>query len=122
MQITTTDYIPGVAITEIKETLFAEQAVSINVVKDITSVLKGIMGAKMDVYAREYEKARSHTLQALSDQAEACGADAIVNLRVEFTPLVNSELIIIVCYANGVAVRTEANENHPPTSAPNVLY
>lgn len=108
MHITTTDFIPGQNVTALIESLFTEQVTSVNVVKDLTSWLKGITGGRMDTYAKEYAKARQLALAALEEQASALQADALIDLRVDFNEFVNSELIIITCAASAVAVRTAA--------------
>lgn len=105
MHITTTDFIPGQNVTALIEPLFTEQVTSVNIVKDLTSWLKGITGGKMDAYAREYAKVRQLALAALEEQASALQADALIDLRVNFNEFVNSELSIITCAASAVAVK-----------------
>lgn len=46
MQITTTDFIPGCNITNHLDTVFSEQILSINAIKDVVHSIKGISAPK----------------------------------------------------------------------------
>lgn len=104
MLITTTDHIPNQEIAAITATLFSEQVLSINVVKDLVHGIKGIFGAKMDAYAKEYRHAREQALADLEAQAEKHNADAIIKLSLRHDQFVNDGLIFVVVTASAVAV------------------
>lgn len=104
MQITTTDFIPGCNITNHLDTVFSEQILSINAIKDVVHSIKGIFGAKMDAYVKEYRSIREQTLSDLEAQAAALNADALIHLQLRLDQFVNDGLIFVVCTASAVAV------------------
>lgn len=110
MQITTTDFIPGSTITAFVDTIFTEQIVSINAIKDVMHSLKGIFGAKMDAYAEEYARTRQQALDDLRTQAEALGADALIDLKLRADQFVNDGLIFVVVSASAVCVKLAPSE------------
>lgn len=108
MLITTTDYIPAQEITTIIDTLFSEQILTINVVKDLVHGIKGLFGAKIDAYTKDYSAAREQALADLKAQADTIGADAVIDLHLRHDQFVNDGLIYVVVTASGVAVKTTA--------------
>lgn len=108
MLITSTDHVPGKKILEIKDMVFSEQVISINVAKDIMNGIKGFFGAKIDAYSEEYTKVRTLAIDDLTEQAKALNGDAIVHLNVFYNQFINSDIMFVTVTAYGTVVRLES--------------
>ncbi|MBZ6008208.1 YbjQ family protein [Leuconostoc gelidum subsp. aenigmaticum] len=104
MKMVTTETISGQNITETKKIVFSEQVLSVNVVKDAISGIKGIFGGKSNSYSEEYAKGRQLAIDELQKEAEKIGANAIVGANVHYNQFVNSDIMLIIVTANGTAV------------------
>jgi len=107
MKIVTTETINDRNITEIKEAIFSEQVLSVNVVKDAISGIKGIFGGKSNSYSEEYAKGRELAINDLQKEAEKIGANAIVGTVVDYNQFVNSDIMLIIVTASGTAVSVQ---------------
>lgn len=108
MLLITTDYIPNMEIVDVKDSVFSEQVLSVNAVKDVVNSIKGIFGGKVDSYAEEYSAARKLALEHLTEQAEKLGGNAIINVRVQYNQFINSDLIFVIASASGLVVTASA--------------
>lgn len=107
MTVTTTDFVPGMEISEIKDMVFSEQVISVSVMKDLLSGIKGVFGAKLDSYAGEYRKVREQAIDDLKEKAKALGGDAVIQVNVRYDQFINSDIVIITVTAYGTAVTTQ---------------
>lgn len=105
--VTTTDFVPGMEISEIKDMVFSEQVISVSVMKDLLSGIKGVFGAKLDSYAEEYRKVREQAIDDLKEKAKALGGDAVIQVNVRYDQFINSDIVIITVTAYGTAVTTK---------------
>ena len=103
----TTETIADKRIREVKGAIFNEQVISINIVKDTISCIKGIFGGKSTTYSNEYSSGRKLALLELESQARSLSANAIINTRVSYNQFVNSDIMLIVVTASGTAVVVE---------------
>ncbi|MEB6181944.1 YbjQ family protein [Enterococcus casseliflavus] len=107
MYLVTTETIADQKISEVKGAIFNEQVISVNIVKDAISGIKGIFGGKSTTYSEEYSKGRKLALVELEEQAHRLSANAIVNTHISYNQFVNSDIMLIVVTASGTAVVVE---------------
>ena len=100
MYLVTTETIADQKISEVKGAIFNEQVISVNIVKDAISGIKGIFGGKST-------KGRKLALAELEQQAHRLSANAIVNTHISYNQFVNSDIMLIVVTASGTAVVIE---------------
>ena len=104
MLIVTTDHIPNASAAEAKGAVCSEQVAAINVARDVVNWAKSLLGGKTDAYSQEYPRLRRQALEDLERQAQALGADAVVDLKLHYDQFLNSEVIMVVVTAAGTAV------------------
>ncbi|MFK4568261.1 YbjQ family protein [Enterococcus sp. UD-01] len=109
MKIVTTETFAQTQITETKGALFSEQVISINIVKDAISGIKGLFGGKSTTYSKEYEEARKKALNDLIEQAEQRQANALVALNINYNQMINSDIMLIIVTASATAVTIAQN-------------
>ncbi|WP_260144177.1 YbjQ family protein [Leuconostoc citreum] len=91
MKIVTTEMFSNKDIVEVKEAVFSEQVLSVNIVKDAISGIKGILGGKSNSYSEEFSKGRELALVALKSQAALLSANIIIDVCVDYNQFVNSD-------------------------------
>ena len=107
MKIVTTETISEKHIIETKKIIFSEQVLSVNVVKDAISGIKGIFGGKSNSYSEEYAKGRQMAIDQLQKEAEKIEANAIVGTSVHYNQFINSDIMLIIVTASGTAVSVQ---------------
>ncbi len=75
---------------------------SVNVGKDIGSAFKTLVGGELKGYTEMMNKARALATKRMVEEAEALGADAVVNVRYASASVMSTAAEII---AYGTAVR-----------------
>lgn len=101
MLLFTTDYVSGKEL----ETLGMVKGAMIqskNIVKDIGSGLKTIVGGELKAYSDMMNEARAYATKRMVDEAEALGADAIVNIRYTTSAIMQGAAEVL---AYGTAVK-----------------
>ncbi|TOY70609.1 hypothetical protein DIS12_03905 [Leuconostoc citreum] len=107
MKIVTTEMFSNKDIVEVKEAVFSEQVLSVNIVKNAISGIKGILGGKSNSYSEEFSKGRELALVALKSQAALLSANIIIDVCVDYNQFVNSDIVLIVVTARGTAAVIE---------------
>lgn len=101
METVTTETIPG---EEIEASLGIARGNTVearNVGRDITQGLRNIVGGELKAYSELLTKARDEALSRMEEEAQAMGADAVVNVRLESSEIANGGSEVI---AYGTAV------------------
>src|SRR5699024_511722 len=101
MKLVSIDYIPGhqlEAIGIVKGTVITTQ----NVGKDFMAAMKTLVGGEIASYTEMLNEARAIAVKRMVDEAEACGADAVVNVRYASASIMQGAAEVI---AYGTAVR-----------------
>ncbi|MCK5802463.1 MAG: YbjQ family protein [Lentisphaeria bacterium] len=103
MIIATTDTIPGCRITKTIGLVRGNTIRARHLGHDIMAGLKNLVGGEIDEYTKLMAEAREQSLDRLTAEAGALGADAVVGLRFTTSSVMNgaSELL-----AYGTAVLT----------------
>ncbi|MGN1328536.1 MAG: YbjQ family protein [Eubacterium sp.] len=73
-----------------------------NFVKDFGAGMKSIVGGELGSYQKMLAEARDIAMQRMIEQAEAMGADAVVNVRFSSSAIVQGAAEIV---ASGTAVK-----------------
>ena len=101
MLIVNTDYISGKEL-EMLGLVKGSTIQSVNVGKDIGQAFKGLVGGEMKSYNEMMNTARALATKRMVQEAEALGADAIVNVRYASAAVMQSAAEVM---AYGTAVK-----------------
>ncbi len=104
MIIVTSSYIPGKKITKSLGLVRGNTIRARNLGKDILAGLKQIVGGEIQEYTKLMAEAREQSLDRMQAEAEAIGANAIVDVRFTTSEVMNAAAEILVY---GTAVVTE---------------
>ena len=102
MIISTTHEIPGREIESAVGIARGSTVRARNAGRDITAMLKGIVGGEIKEYTRLLADARESALQRMMADAEAQGADAVLNVRFTTSAVMQGAAEIL---AYGTAVK-----------------
>ena len=103
MIIVTTEEIPN---KKIKETLGIARGSTVrarNIGRDIFAGIKNLVGGEISEYTRLQAESREQAIQRMNDDAEKMGANAIVNIRLT-TSMVMQGCSEILAYGTAVTV------------------
>jgi len=101
MIISTTERIPNKEIIEILGIARGSTVRARNIGRDIFAGLKNIVGGEIDEYTKLLAQSREQAMQRLINDAERMGADAIVNMRLT-TSMVMQGTSEILAYGTAV--------------------
>lgn len=102
MILATTEQIPGKEITEILGIARGSTVRARHIGRDITAMLKTIVGGEVSEYTKLQADAREQALQRMTVDAEQHGADAIIGIRITTSVVMNGAAEIA---AYGTAVK-----------------
>ncbi|MBD1383392.1 YbjQ family protein [Metabacillus arenae] len=103
MIIVTTDFIPGKEIKELKGFVRGSTVQSKHIGKDIMAGFKTIVGGEIKEYTEMMDEARQKAIGRMVEDAKTKGANAIINLRLE-TSAVMQNASEIIAYGTAVTV------------------
>ena len=104
MRITTTGEIPGKRIVKTHGIARGNTVRARNVGKDIWASFKNIVGGEISEYTKLQAQSREQALKRIVDDAESLGANAIVNVRLT-TSMVMQGCSEILAYGTAVIVK-----------------
>ncbi len=104
MIITSTETVPGKKIVEILGIARGSTVRARNIGRDIFAGLKNIIGGEIHEYTRLQAEAREQSLQRMQDDAQKLGADAVVNIRMHTSMIMQGASEILVY---GTAVKLD---------------
>ncbi len=84
MIVTTTSTINGKPIQEYLGVVAGEAILGANLLKDISSNIRDIIGGRSGMYEQEVSQAREIAMKDLTTRAKALGANAIVGVDVDY--------------------------------------
>lgn len=102
MVTTTSETVPGREITEILGIARGSTVRARNLGRDIFAGLKNIVGGEIHEYTELQAQAREQALQRMINDADRMGADAIINVRMHTSMIMQGASEILVY---GTAVR-----------------
>lgn len=104
MIITNTEFIPNREIVEILGVARGSTVRARNIGRDITAVLKNIVGGEISEYTKLQAESREQALQRMTQDAEKLGADAIVSVRMA-TSMIAAGAAEILAYGTAVKLK-----------------
>ena len=114
MIVVNTETIPGQEIVELKGLVQGNTIRAKHVGRDIGAGLKNLVGGELKAYTELMTEARREAVRRMVAQAEALGANAVVNVRFTTSQVANGAAEL---YAYGTAVVAVARPVTPqPTS------
>jgi uncharacterized protein YbjQ (UPF0145 family) len=102
MILSNTETIPGREIVEILGIARGSTVRARNIGRDIFAGLKNIVGGEIEEYTKLQAESREQALQRMVDDAEKLGADAVVNIRLTTSVVVQGAAEML---AYGTAVK-----------------
>ena len=102
MILTTTEKTPNKEIIEILGIARGSTVRARSIGKDIFAALKNVIGGEIEEYTQLQAESREQAIQRMTKDAEKLGADAIVNIRITSSMVMNGAAEIL---AYGTAVR-----------------
>lgn len=103
MIVTTTENIPNKEIIEIIGIARGSTVRARNIGRDIFAGLKNIVGGEIEEYTKLQAEAREQALQRMLEDAERLNADAIVNVRIA-TSLIMQGASEVMAYGTAVKI------------------
>ncbi|HZH45911.1 MAG TPA: heavy metal-binding domain-containing protein [Roseococcus sp.] len=104
MIYSTTGHIEGREVDAYLGVVFGDAVLGVNMVKDFLGGLRDMIGGRSGTYERELGTARDVAMAAMTEQARALGADAIVGIDLDYEVLGSNNGMQMVC-ASGTAIR-----------------
>ncbi|MEM7161913.1 MAG: YbjQ family protein [Bacteroidota bacterium] len=102
MICTTTEQVPGKSINEVMGIARGSTVRARNIGRDLFAGLKNIVGGEISEYTKLQAEAREEALQRMVKDAERLGADAVVNVRLTTSTIMQGASEIL---AYGTAVK-----------------
>lgn len=103
MLITTTERIPNKEIAEILGIARGSTVRARNIGKDIFAAFKNVVGGEIEEYTKLQAESREQAMQRMIQDAESLGADAIINVRIT-TSMVMQGAAEILAYGTAVKI------------------
>jgi len=104
MITTTTDTVPGREISEILAISRGSTVRARHVGRDIFAGLKNLVGGEVHEYTQLQAEAREQALQRMASDAEKLGADAVINVRMH-TSMIMQGCSEILVYGTAVKLK-----------------
>lgn len=102
MIVTTTDTLPDQNITKVLGIARGSTVRARNIGRDIFAGLKNIVGGEIEEYTKLLAHSREQAMQRMEDDARRLGADAVVNVRLTSSMVMQGTSEIV---AYGTAVK-----------------
>lgn len=102
MIITTTETLPDKTITQVLGIARGSTVRARNIGRDIFAGLKNIVGGEIEEYTKLLAHSREQAMQRMEDDAQQLGADAVVNVRLTSSMVMQGTSEIV---AYGTAVK-----------------
>ena len=104
MIFTTTNNVGGHEITSYIRVIAGETVTGINFLKDLGASLRSFTGGRSAGYEDEAVKARESALNELWNRGAELGADAVVGIAFDYSPMgANNDMLMVT--ATGTAVK-----------------
>ncbi|MBK4164447.1 YbjQ family protein [Corynebacterium macginleyi] len=109
MIFTTTNTVDGYEITDYIRIIAGETVIGINMLKDFGASLRNITGGRSTGYESEAIKAREAALDGLWWRGQELGADGVVGIAFDYSPMGTSNDMLMVT-ATGTVVKLRARD------------
>ena len=106
MIVTTTNSVEGHQIAQYLRVVSGETIVGINMFKDIGAGFRNMVGGRASSWEQELIQARDSALNELWERARQIGADGVVGVELDYSPMGADGSMMLVA-ATGTAVRLD---------------
>lgn len=103
MIVTTTNHVEGKQITNYLRIVAGETVFGMNVIRDLGASVREIFGGRAGGYEKELVNAREEALREMVDRALELGANCVVGVALDYSPIGQGGGMILVT-ATGTAV------------------
>jgi uncharacterized protein YbjQ (UPF0145 family) len=103
--LSTTDSVAGYEIDAVLGVVSAEWVGGVNVFRDMFAGIRNIVGGRSVALEKEMKAGREAVLQELQQRAAGMGADAVVTIRLDSSPMSGGSGAMLMLGAIGTAVR-----------------
>ena len=104
MIVSTTENIPNKDVVEVLGIARGSTVRARNVGRDIFAAVKNLIGGEISEYTKLQADSREQALQRMKDDAEKLNADAIVNVRIT-TSMIMQGVAEILAYGTAVKLK-----------------
>lgn len=105
--LTTTPEVPNRRIAEVIDVITAESVFGVNLLQDLFSGLRDIVGGRAKGQQSILREARKVCLEELRMDAASIGADAVVGIDLDYSEISGGNKSMLILVASGTAVRLE---------------
>ncbi len=105
MIITTTDAVEGRTISAYCAIVSGEAVMGTNIFRDMFAGIRDIVGGRSGSYEKELKNAKQLALEAMIEEAQEMGADAIVGMDLDYESIGGNDKSMLMVAANGTAVK-----------------
>ena len=117
MIFSTTSGIEGREVDQYLGIVFGDAVIGINVFKDFMAGMRNVFGGRSATYERELSAARDTVMNAIAQQAQAMGADAVIGIKLDYETLGTNGGMLMVT-GSGTAIRLRNPGAPPPQPRP----
>jgi len=105
MLLTTTESVEGRAIRGYLGIVSGDAVMGTNLFRDLFAGIRNIVGGRSGSYEKELRNAKAAALEALAEEAEALGADAVIGIDLDYEAIGGDSTTMLMVSANGTAVK-----------------
>ena len=105
MILTTTESIAGRTVSGYLGIVTGDAVMGTNLFRDLFASIRNIVGGRSGSYEKELRNAKAAALEALAEEAEALGADAVVAIDLDYEAIGGDNSTMLMVSANGTAVK-----------------
>ncbi|MBM3566157.1 MAG: heavy metal-binding domain-containing protein [Alphaproteobacteria bacterium] len=105
MLITTTPGVEGRRITAYLGLVSGEAVMGTNIFRDLFAGIRNIVGGRSGSYEKELKAGREAAIEAMTEQARALGADAVVGVDLDYEVIGGDDKTMLMVSVNGTAVK-----------------
>ncbi|MEJ2048535.1 MAG: YbjQ family protein [Calditrichia bacterium] len=103
MIVTNTENVPGKKVVKIVGMVKGNTVRARHIGRDILALFKNIVGGEIEEYTKLIAEAREQSLDRMTDEAESLGANAVINVRIT-TSYIMQNASEILAYGTAVVV------------------
>jgi len=107
MLVSTTSLIEGKKIVEYYGIVTGEAILGANIIKDIFSSIRDIVGGRSSSYEKELRKAKDIAIKEMIEAAQALGANAAIGVDLDYDTIGSTMLMVST---SGTAVKLADRE------------
>jgi len=105
MLLTTTESVEGRSIAGYLGIVSGDAVMGTNLFRDLFAGIRNIVGGRSGSYEKELRNAKAAALEALAEEAQALGADAVIGIDLDYEAIGGDSTTMLMVSANGTAVK-----------------